>query len=254
MNITADSVKQLRERTGAGMMECKKALVETGGDLDAAAELMRKTGLAKADKKATRIAAEGTVAIERDGANAAAGRGQLRDRFRRAQRRIPAVRARRRARRARRQPGRHGCAAGAAAGCRRGRRGAAPRADREDRREHQRAALHAHNGAGRARRATCMVRASVRLVRAQRGRRGAGAGPGDARGRGQPAYVDAAGGAADVLDKERSILAEQTRGENKPAEIIAKMVEEGRLRKFLAEITLVATVGQGPRHHGLRSC
>jgi len=62
MNITADTVKQLRERTGAGMMECKKALVETQGDLDAAAELMRKTGLAKADKKAARIAAEGTVA------------------------------------------------------------------------------------------------------------------------------------------------------------------------------------------------
>ena len=59
MNITADAVKQLRERTGAGMMECKKALVETKGDLDAAAELMRKQGLAKADKKATRVAAEG---------------------------------------------------------------------------------------------------------------------------------------------------------------------------------------------------
>ena len=62
MNITADSVKQLRERTGAGMMECKKALVETGGDLDAAAEVMRKSGLAKADKKASRVAAEGRIA------------------------------------------------------------------------------------------------------------------------------------------------------------------------------------------------
>jgi len=59
MNITADTVKQLRERTGAGMMECKKALVETQGDLDAAAELMRKSGLAKADKKAARGGAEG---------------------------------------------------------------------------------------------------------------------------------------------------------------------------------------------------
>ena len=65
MNITADAVKQLRERTGAGMMECKKALVETKGDLDAAAELMRKQGLAKADKKATRVAAEGVVAMAR---------------------------------------------------------------------------------------------------------------------------------------------------------------------------------------------
>src|SRR5258707_1404670 len=70
MNITADTVKQLRERTGAGMMECKKALVETGGDLDAAAELMRKSGLAKADKKAARGGAEGTVAVERSGLSA----------------------------------------------------------------------------------------------------------------------------------------------------------------------------------------
>ena len=70
MNITADTVKQLRERTGAGMMECKRALVETKGDLDAAAELMRKSGLAKADKKAARVAAEGTVAVERTGNSA----------------------------------------------------------------------------------------------------------------------------------------------------------------------------------------
>ncbi|HVY83378.1 MAG TPA: translation elongation factor Ts, partial [Steroidobacteraceae bacterium] len=65
MNITADAVKQLRERTGAGMMECKKALVETKGDLDAAADLMRKQGLAKADKKASRVAAEGVIVIEK---------------------------------------------------------------------------------------------------------------------------------------------------------------------------------------------
>jgi elongation factor Ts len=67
MAVTAESVKVLRERTGAGMMECKKALVETNGDLDAAAELMRKAGLAKADKKATRVAAEGVIVIERSG-------------------------------------------------------------------------------------------------------------------------------------------------------------------------------------------
>src|SRR5277367_6625418 len=73
MNIPAEAVKQLRERTGAGMMECKKALVETKGDLDAAAELMRKQGLAKADKKATRVAAEGVVVVEKsaDGRTAA---------------------------------------------------------------------------------------------------------------------------------------------------------------------------------------
>ncbi|MDE2221236.1 MAG: elongation factor Ts [Gammaproteobacteria bacterium] len=73
MSVTADTVRQLRERTGAGMMECKKALVETAGNLDAAAELMRRQGLAKADKKATRVAAEGVIAIERgsDGHSAA---------------------------------------------------------------------------------------------------------------------------------------------------------------------------------------
>ncbi|MFM8480726.1 MAG: translation elongation factor Ts [Gammaproteobacteria bacterium] len=65
MTISAEAVKQLRERTGAGMMECKRALVETQGDLDAAAELMRKQGLAKADKKAARVAAEGVIALEK---------------------------------------------------------------------------------------------------------------------------------------------------------------------------------------------
>src|SRR5260221_6153993 len=62
MSITADSVKQLRERTGAGMMECKKALVATGGDLEAAANILRKSGLGKADKKAAGVAAEGRIA------------------------------------------------------------------------------------------------------------------------------------------------------------------------------------------------
>ena len=61
MAVTAALVKELRERTGAGMMECKKALVETDGDIDAAIELLRKSGLAKADKKAGRVAAEGKV-------------------------------------------------------------------------------------------------------------------------------------------------------------------------------------------------
>ena len=73
MSVTAEVVRQLRERTGAGMMECKKALVETQGNLDAAAELMRKQGLAKADKKATRVAAEGVIAhdVAADGRSAA---------------------------------------------------------------------------------------------------------------------------------------------------------------------------------------
>jgi elongation factor Ts len=66
MDVTPAMVKELRERTGAGMMDCKKALVETKGDIDAAAEHLRKQGAAKADKKASRVAAEGRVAIRSD--------------------------------------------------------------------------------------------------------------------------------------------------------------------------------------------
>lgn len=63
MAITAQQVKELRERTGAGMMECKKALTETNGDIEAAIEAMRKAGIAKAAKKATRVAAEGIIVV-----------------------------------------------------------------------------------------------------------------------------------------------------------------------------------------------
>jgi len=68
--ITAALVKELRERTGAGMMECKKALVENNGDIEAAADWLRKSGLAKADKKASRVAAEGRIVSAQDGGKA----------------------------------------------------------------------------------------------------------------------------------------------------------------------------------------
>ena len=68
MQITAAMVKELRDRTGAGMMDCKRALTESKGDLDKAVEIMRLSGQAKADKKAGRIAAEGVVAVNVDGA------------------------------------------------------------------------------------------------------------------------------------------------------------------------------------------
>ncbi len=73
MQITASMVKELRERTGSGMMECKKALQETEGNVDVAIENMRKSGMAKADKKSGRVAAEGRVviAISDDGKSAA---------------------------------------------------------------------------------------------------------------------------------------------------------------------------------------
>lgn len=73
MTISAAQVKQLRQRTGAGMMECKKALQAADGDIDAAAQAMRREGLAKADKKAGRVAAEGRIAT----AKSADGRSAL---------------------------------------------------------------------------------------------------------------------------------------------------------------------------------
>jgi len=69
MEITAAMVKELRERSGAGMMECKKALTQNNGDIDASIEWLRKQGLAKADKKADRVAAEGRIALAQDGGN-----------------------------------------------------------------------------------------------------------------------------------------------------------------------------------------
>lgn len=69
MAVTAAMVKDLRERTGAGMMECKNALVATDGDIEAAIEHLRKSGLAQADKKASRVAAEGKIALGVSGDN-----------------------------------------------------------------------------------------------------------------------------------------------------------------------------------------
>ena len=70
MAITASMVKELRERTGAGMMECKKALTEADGDIEVAIENMRKSGQAKAAKKAGRTAADGVIVMAQDGAHA----------------------------------------------------------------------------------------------------------------------------------------------------------------------------------------
>ena len=67
MAITAGMVKELRELTGAGMMDCKKALAETNGDMDAAVEVLKKSGAAKMEKKASRIAAEGIARVAIDG-------------------------------------------------------------------------------------------------------------------------------------------------------------------------------------------
>ena len=174
MNITADAVKQLRERTGAGMMECKKALVETKGDLDAAAELMRKQGLAKADKKATRIAAEGVVVHRqvRRRPHGRDGRGQLRDRLRRARARTsgPSRRPWPRSALGSRPASLDGARRGEARE-RRERRGAPPRAGRQDRREHQRAPLRRAVARPDSSAPTCTARASARWWRSRAARR-----------------------------------------------------------------------------------
>ena len=236
MNITADTVKLLRERTGAGMMECKKALVETHGDLDAAAELMRKSGLAKADKKAARVAAEGTVAVERAGSSAVLvevncetdfvarsdeflsfARDVARTALEKAPSDLSALLAQ---------------VYGAAS------------------LDDQRRALIAKIGENISVRRFVRVAAPGALgTYIHGGRIGSMVA---LRGGDEtlakdlamhvaavnPAYIDSSRVPAAVLDKEREILAEQSKTEKKPPEIIAKMVE-GRLRKYLAEITLV---------------
>jgi elongation factor Ts len=236
MNISADTVKQLRERTGAGMMECKKALVETQGNLEAAAELMRRSGLAKADKKAARVAAEGAVAIERSGTDAALVEVNCETDF-------------------------------------------VARSDEFQAfaREVAKAALQdapaslealltvSHGGSTLDIRRRALIAKLGENIAVRRFVRVSSPGPigtyihgtrigsvvalqgGDetlARdiamhvAAANPAYISVNDVPADVLAKEREILTEQTKGEKKPPEIIAKMVE-GRLRKYLAEITLM---------------
>ena len=68
--ITASMVKELREMTGAGMMDCKKALTETDGDMDAAVDVLKKSGATKMAKKASRIAAEGITRVASNGSDA----------------------------------------------------------------------------------------------------------------------------------------------------------------------------------------
>jgi elongation factor Ts len=236
MNITADTVKQLRERTGAGMMECKKALVETKGDLDAAAELMRKSGLAKADKKAARVAAEGTIAIERNGATAAmvevncetdfVARGDEFQSF-----------ARQVAQAALAHPASDVEALG---------RIDAGTGTLEERRRALIAKIGENISIRRFVRVTAPGVLGDYIHGTRIGSLVALEGGDEALARDlamhvaaiNPAYVDASAVPAQVLDKEREILTDQTKGEKKPPEIIAKMVE-GRLRKYLAEITLV---------------
>jgi elongation factor Ts len=238
MNITADAVKQLRERTGAGMMECKKALVETKGDLDAAADLMRKQGLAKADKKASRVAAEGVVMVEKSGDAKTAALVEVNCEtdfvareadFRSFAQAVAALALAS-------KPASLEALLGA-------------KLPSGETVEEKRRALVAKIGENISVRRFTVLNAADHLGAYVHGTRiGAlvAVKGGDAPlahdlamhvAASNPKYLNQAQIPADVVAKERAILTEQAQGEGKPPEIVAKMVE-GRLRKSLGEITL----------------
>jgi elongation factor Ts len=238
MNITADAVKQLRERTGAGMMECKKALVETKGDLDAAADLMRKQGLAKADKKASRVAAEGVVVIEKsaDAKTAALVEINCETDFVAREADFRAFAQAVAAEALASKPASLEALLGA-------------KLANGETVEERRRSLVAKIGENISVRRYAVLSAADHLGAYVHGTRiGAlvAVKGGDAAlahdlamhvAASNPRYLNQAQIPADVVAKERAILTEQAQGEGKPADIVAKMVE-GRLRKSLGEITL----------------
>ena len=238
MTISASLVKELRERTGAGMMECKRALVETGGDLEAAVEHMRKQGLAKADKKAGRIAAEGlvVVAVARDRKTAgivevncetdfvASG-----DDFRGFAQSVGALVLERR-------PADLEALLALPLGG----------STVEETRRTLIAKIGENMGVRRFELLSSAGIVGTYLHGTRIGVLVALEGGDEELARdlamhiaaSRPQYVDESEIPGDFLAKEREILVEQAKGEGKPAEIVARMVE-GRLRKQLAEITLV---------------
>ena len=239
MNISAEAVRQLRERTGAGMMECKRALVETKGDLDAAAELMRRQGLANADKKAARVAAEGVIIIERAADGRAAAMVEINcetdfvargDDFRAFAQAVGEAALRTRP-------------ADVSALL-------ATKLPSGETVEDRRRALVAKIGENvSVRRSAVLTAASGNLGAYVHGTR-IGALVAIQGGTAElardlamhvswsnPRYLTHGDVPAEVIAKERDILTEQAKTEGKPPEIVAKMVE-GRLRKALNEITL----------------
>ena len=239
MSVTADMVRQLRERTGAGMMECKKALVETKADLDAAAELMRKQGLAKADKKATRVAAEGVIVIDAaaDGRSAALVEVNCETDFVAREHDFQTFAAN-------------------VARCALAQRPAtlealqaARLASGESVDEHRRTLIAKIGENISVRRSTTLVNTGPLGAYLHGSRIGVlvALEGGDATlardlamhiAASNPRYIALADVPAAELAKEREILTEQAHKEGKSPEIVAKMVE-GRLRKSMAEITLL---------------
>jgi elongation factor Ts len=241
MDIKPALVKELRERTGAGMMDCKKALVDAAGDIDSAAELLRKQGQAKADKKASRVAAEGRVVLksdEKSGRHALVEVNSETDfvakdeSFRAFADRVAGVVLDKR-------PASVEALMGLAADGRTLEEGrqdlivkvgeniAVRRFEVIESQGHVGGYVHGsrigvlvdlEGGSAELARDLALQVASL-----------------------APRYVTADDVPKDVLDKEREIILAQTAEEKKPPEIIAKMVE-GKLRKFVDEITLTGQV------------
>jgi elongation factor Ts len=240
MAITATQVKELRQRTGCGMMECKKALVEADSDMEAAAEALRKSGLAKADKKAGRVAAEGMIVVEisGDGKNAVmaevnsetdfvASKAEFQDFARAVAQRILSD-----------APADVDTLL------------AMPLKDGGETIEEARRGLIAGIGEN------INVRRFVRreatggtlssymhgnrigvLVEVEGGDTGLARDIAMHIAASKPVCVDESGVSAEMLDKEKAIFTAQAEASGKPADIIEKMVN-GRIRKFLGEVTL----------------
>jgi elongation factor Ts len=235
--INASMVKELRERTGAGMMECKKALVEADGNMDAAVELLRKSGQAKADKRASRIAADGRVITATEGLKAAIVEVNSETDFVAKDENFVAF-----------------VEAVAAAVL----NGHAEDVDAlmsetlPDGRmiEAARAELVAKVGENISVRRFARLQATEHLGHYTHGAR-IGALVSLAGGNAElardiamhvaasrPVCIDEAGVPAETLDDERRILEEQAKDSGKPPEIVARMVS-GRMAKYLKEITLL---------------
>lgn len=235
MTITASMVKELRERTGSGMMECKKALKEVGGDMELAVEHLRKTGLAKADKKASNIAAEGLIGYAADGKSAVLVEVNCQTDFVSGGEEFAALTKKVTDAVIANRPADVEALL-------------AIEVDGESL-ETTRRNLIAKIGENMNVRRFQILETSDRIAHYAHGNRisvlVAMQGGDDAVARdvamhiaaSNPQFISADNVPADVLDKEREILIEQAKGEGKPENIVAKMVE-GRVRKFLAEITL----------------
>ncbi|EOD81098.1 elongation factor Ts [Grimontia sp. AD028] len=226
MAVTAALVKELRERTGAGMMECKKALVETNGDIELAIENMRKSGAAKAAKKAGNVAAEGAIIIkEVDGVSALVEVNCQTDFVA--------------------KDGNFTAFANAVAD-----EAAATKATVEELQakfEDDRVALVAKIGENISIRRVAYVEGSAMASYRHGERIGVVvAGEGDAEtlkhiamhvAASRPEYVTPDDVPADVVAKEREVQVEIAMNEGKPKEIAEKMVE-GRMKKFTGEVSL----------------